>query len=60
MYLTYSKQNTQMASFSTSTDDGNFHFQFTEPNIYISEDEQISGNKGEDSVYEEPNESSTR
>ena len=42
-----------MASFSTSTDDGNFQFHLTEPNIYISENEQISGNNREDSVYEE-------
>ena len=43
-----------MASFSTSIDDGNFQFQFTEPNLNISEHAQTFGNKREDNVYEEP------
>ena len=42
-----------MASFKTSTDDVDFQLQNTESNPNIKEEGQISGNKREDSVYEE-------
>ena len=42
-----------MASFKTSTGDVSFQLQNTESNPNINADGQISGNKREDSVYEE-------